>query len=86
VGMVSEPPKAGSELGELQYELWRRQFEALRNGDRFFYLNDPALAAIKKAYGITYKHSLAQLLTLDAEVPKREVPGNVFFARPPKLH
>ena len=86
VGMVSEPSKPGSELGELQYELWRKQFEALRDGDRFFYLNDPVLAAIKKTYGITYKHTLAQLLTLDAEVPKREVPGNVFFARPPKLH
>ena len=56
--MVSEPEVHGSELGPLQYALWRRQFEALRDGDRFFYANDPSLAAIKSAYGITYdRHS-----------------------------
>jgi hypothetical protein len=85
VGMVSEPAVHGSELGPLQYAIWRRQFEALRDGDRFFYENDPTLAAIKRAYHITYKRTLAQLLTLDAEVPKGEVPGNVFFTRAPKL-
>ncbi len=86
VGMVSEPAVRGSELGPLQYALWRKQFEALRDGDRFFYANDPTLGAIKKAYDVSYKHTLAQLLTLDAEVPKGSVPGNVFFAREPKLH
>ncbi len=86
VGMVSEPPLPGSELGPLQTALWRKQFEALRDGDRFFYAKDPVLASITSAYGITYKHTLAQLLTLDAGVPKGEVPGNVFFAREPKLH
>ena len=86
VGMVSEPEVHGSELGPLQYALWRKQFEALRDGDRFFYANDPGLAAIKSAYGITYEQTLAQLLTLDAEVPKGEVPGNVFKTRAPKLH
>ena len=85
VGMVSEPALPGSELGPVQNALWRSQFEALRDGDRFFYANDPTLAAIKSAYGISYKHTLAQLLRLDAEVPKAEVPANVFFARPPKL-
>ena len=86
VGMNSEPPVKGSELGPVQYELWRKQFEALRDGDRFFYPNDPTLKTIKQAYGINYKHTLAQLLELDAEVPKGSVPGNVFFAREPKLH
>ena len=85
VGMVSEPAVRGSELGPLQYALWRKQFEALRDGDRFFYANDPTLAAIKSAYGITFKRTLMQLLTLDAGVPKGQVPGNVFFARAPKL-
>jgi len=86
VGMVSEPALRGSELGPLQHGLWRKQFEALRDGDRFFYANDPTLTAIKKAYGVTYKHTLAQLLALDAEVPRRAVPLNVFFARAPKVH
>jgi len=83
--MVSEPAMRGSELGPLQYTLWRKQFEALRDGDRFFYADDPTLTAIKHAYGVTYKHTLAQLLTLDAEVPHGEVPPNVFYARAPTL-
>ena len=43
VGMISEPHVAGTEFGELQLALWRKQFEALRDGDRFFYANDPEL-------------------------------------------
>jgi hypothetical protein len=27
--------------------MWKRQFEALRDGDRFFYLNDPELATVR---------------------------------------
>jgi len=38
VGMVSEPHLPGSELGELQHAMWKAQFEALRDGDRFHYL------------------------------------------------
>lgn len=37
VGMVSEPHLSGSDLGELQHAIWKQQFEALRDGDRYFY-------------------------------------------------
>ena len=47
----------GSELGELQRAIFKRQFEALRDGDRFFYLNDPELATIKRRYGICFRHT-----------------------------
>ena len=39
----------GTEFGELQLAIWKQQFEALRDGDRFFYLNDPALPADRAA-------------------------------------
>ena len=52
----------GSDLGPLQRASWRRQFAALRDGDRFFYLNDPALERIADRYGVTYKHSLAEIV------------------------
>ena len=65
VGMVSERHLRGSEFGELQLAMWRKQFEALRDGDRFFYLNDPALFVIKRQYGIDYRKTLAQLITLN---------------------
>ena len=46
VGMLSERHVAGTEFGPLQLAMWKRQFDALRDGDRFFYLNDPVLPAI----------------------------------------
>ena len=83
VGMLAEPSRPGSELGELQAALWRRQFEALRDGDRFFYQNDPVLGAIQRQYGVTYQRTLAELVSLDAGVSRSSLPADVFFARPP---
>ena len=77
VGMVSEPHLAGTEFGPLQLSVWKRQFEALRDGDRFFYANDPLLSVIGRTYGITYRHTLAELIKLDAGVT---VAPNVFLA------
>lgn len=51
VGTISEPHPVGSELGELQHAIWRRQFEAIRDGDRFFNAWNPALRAYDKAQG-----------------------------------
>jgi hypothetical protein len=68
VGMVSEKHVRGTEFGELQLAIWTRQFEALRDGDRFFYLDDPALPLIRRLYGIDYRHTLVDLIGLDAGV------------------
>ena len=62
VGMLSEPHVRGTEFGPLQLAMWKKQFEALRDGDRFFYLNDPMLDSIRKKYGIDYRHTLAQII------------------------
>ena len=77
VGMVSERHVQGTEFGELQLEIWKQQFSALRDGDRFFYANDPALRAIEQVYGISYRHTLAELITLNTGA---EVQANVFKA------
>ena len=66
VGMVSEKHVPGTEFGPLQLAMWTKQFEALRDGDRFFYANDPVLDQIRRFYGIDYRLTLAQLLKLDA--------------------
>lgn len=84
VGMMSEPHLPGSELGEVQDALWRRQFEALRDGDRFFYANDPVLGELESSYGLTYKHSLRELISLDGGVPAKKLPEDVFFAPTPQ--
>jgi hypothetical protein len=84
VGMASEPPVRGSDLGELQHAIWARQFHALRAGDRFFYRHDPALEEIRTRHGIDYRVTLGDLIVLNAGLPRRMVPGNVFFAPRPK--
>ncbi len=81
VGMLAEPHLPGSELGELQQALWRKQFEALRDGDRFFYENDPVLTEIESAYGITYRRTLAELLSLDAGAYPGRIATDVFYAQ-----
>jgi Animal haem peroxidase len=45
VGVVAEPHVPGTEFRELQLAIWRRQFEALRDGDRFFYAYSRLTAA-----------------------------------------
>jgi hypothetical protein len=77
VGMVAEPHVAGTEFGPLQLAVWTRQFQALRDGDRFFYANDPVLNSIAHDYGISYRVTLAQLIKADAN---ETVAPNVFLA------
>jgi hypothetical protein len=63
VGMVSEKHVAGTEFGPLQLAIWKQQFTALRDGDRFFYANDPLLPLIREKYGIDYRRTLAQIVS-----------------------
>ena len=74
VGMLAEQHVAGTEFGELQLAIWKKQFQALRDGDRFFYLNDPYLDRIRDLYGLDYRQSLAGLIRLNTgEVVRAEV-------------
>jgi hypothetical protein len=62
VGLVSERHIPGTEFGELQLAMWKKQFEALRDGDRFYIGNDPALREIEIAFNIDYRHTLSQII------------------------
>jgi hypothetical protein len=75
VGMLAEAHVPGTEFGQLQLAIWKRQFERLRDGDRFFYLGDRTLDAIRRAYGISYKHTLADVIRLNTNA---DVHGDVF--------
>jgi hypothetical protein len=78
MGMSAEPRVPGTEFGELQLAIWQRQFEALRDGDRFFHGNDPALALIRHKYGIDYRQNLGDVIARNSDVPRAELAGNVF--------
>ena len=78
VGMVSEAHLPNSEFGALQYAMWKVQFESLRDGDRFFYANDPALEWIKEAFGISYQRSLADIIVDNTDISADDIEANVF--------
>jgi hypothetical protein len=79
-GMVAERHLAGSDLGELQNRMWRVEFERLRDGDRYFYLNDPVLTDIRNTYGIDYRRTLSRVITDNTELDQGDIPANVFKA------
>lgn len=64
VGMLAESRMPNSFLGETAMEIVARQFRALRDGDRFFYLNDPGLTQEERTWiqnqrisGIVHRNS-----------------------------
>jgi hypothetical protein len=79
-GMLAERHATGTEFGELQRTMWRREFERLRDGDRFFYLNDPVLLQIRLLFGIDYRRTLAQVITDNTELNPGDIEANVFRA------
>jgi hypothetical protein len=76
-GMVAEQHVPGTEFGRLQLAIWKKQFEDLRDGDRFFYRTDGALAVIELQLGVTYHHTLAEIVKLNTGIT---VAPNVFKA------
>ncbi len=81
--MLSEPHVPGTDLGEVQLALTSRQFQALRDGARFFYLNDSALRWIWRRFHISYKVTLSQLIARNSDVPLATLPADSFFAPAP---
>jgi len=78
VGMMAEPHLPGTEFGELQLAMWKQQFEALRDGDRFFYQNDPALRTIEQKFGLSFRHRLADIIALNTELEHGNLQPNLF--------
>jgi hypothetical protein len=75
VGMVSERHVNGTVFGELQLAIWKKQFEAIRDGDRFFYRTDFALPVFNAVFGIDYRQTLSQIVKNNTGVV---LPANVF--------
>jgi len=82
VGMIAEPHVEGSDLGELQRAIWMRQFQALRDGDRFFYGNDPGLRDIEEDLGIDFRRTLARVIADNSDIPIEDLAPTVFVVAP----
>ncbi|RCG31396.1 peroxidase [Sphaerisporangium album] len=78
-GMLAEKHVTGSELGELQLAIWRDQFGAARDGDRFYYQNDPLQSFLRQQYGIDSRKTLSQIIALNTDIPQADLPANVFL-------
>jgi hypothetical protein len=77
VGMVAEQHVPGTEFGPLQLAIWRSQFTALRDGDSMYFGNDPLLDQIRQRFGISYRHTLGEIVTLNTN---EATAANVFKA------
>jgi hypothetical protein len=78
-GMLSEQHVRGADFGELQLAIWTREFTNLRDGDRFFYGNDPGLTQIRRTYGLDYRRSLADLIADNTDIDRADLNHNVFL-------
>ena len=81
-GMIAEEHIPGTEFGELQLAIWQSQFEDLRDGDRFFYLNDSGLDMIKTEFGISYETTLGDIIAQNTDLDRDDLLANVFFTEP----
>ena len=81
VGAYSEPHVPGSELGETNLAIWTKQFQALRDGDRFFFENDlGTLNNIKSQFGIDFRTTLGALIGRNTDAnTAADIHDNVFL-------
>jgi len=82
-GMIAEKSQPNSEMGELEQAIWKKQFEASRNGDRFYYQNNQGLATIRAVFGIDFRTNLGDVIARNTDVPRADLEDNVFFSPPP---
>ena len=78
VGMLAEDRLPGSLFGELVNKIMRIQFTALRDGDRFYFMNDEGLTAQEK--DIINNTRLGDVISRNSDMPT--ISENVFFATP----
>ncbi|MPZ25629.1 MAG: peroxidase [Micromonosporaceae bacterium] len=80
IGMLAEPHLPGSEFSELQLAIWTREFTNLRDGDRFFYGNDPGLTELGWFFGLDFRRTLADVIADNTDIPAADLNDNVFLA------
>jgi hypothetical protein len=78
VGGLAEDHIAGASVGELVHTVLADQFARLRDGDRFFYLNDPDLSDLAITDVIDLNSvTLAEVIRLNTKI--NGIQDNVFF-------
>lgn len=78
VGMLAEAPMPGALFGETIMAVMKRQFTALRDGDRFYYWNDPVLTQEEKEW--IERTKLRDIIMYNTSIALMQ--DNVFSAMP----
>lgn len=78
VGLLAEAPMPNALFGETIMAIMKRQFTALRDGDRFYYQNDPVLTPEEKAW--IKRTSLRDIIMYNTSINLMQ--DNVFKAMP----
>lgn len=78
VGMLAERTVPGSIFGQTLNEIFRQQFSAVRDGDRFYYWNDPVLTEEEKNY--IHNTTLRDIIMYNTDINLMQ--DNVFGALP----
>lgn len=78
VGLLAEEPMSGALFGPTIMRIMRYQFASLRDGDRFYYENDPVLTPEEKAR--IKKTTLQDILMRNTGIKLMQ--GNVFKSMP----
>jgi len=76
VGLMAENHLPGSSLGPTEQAILARQFEALRDGDRFFYANADPSSLVKQLNGTT----LAQIIERNTTITNLQSDVFYFFS------
>ncbi|USN50994.1 MAG: peroxidase family protein [Myxococcales bacterium] len=85
VAMLGEPELEGKAVGQTIYDILSMQFKALRDGDRFFYLNDRdfqrehSLGLLGYTHSYINNRSLAKIISDNLNVAPSEIQNNVFI-------
>lgn len=76
IGALVEDHVAGLAVGPLLVAILKDQFERIRNGDRFYYENDPALSNEEKGEIRTTK--LSDIIIRNTTLTVNDIPNDVF--------
>ncbi|MEZ6234062.1 MAG: peroxidase family protein [Phycisphaerales bacterium] len=79
IGLFAEDHLAGASMGQTSAAIFRDQFGRLREGDRFFYLNDPNLSPEELAFLADLR--LGDIIALNTGITDLSG-GSVFFTVP----
>jgi hypothetical protein len=87
VGIFAEKHVPGSDSGQTQLVILQKEFQNLRDGDRFFFGNDQGLSFIKNRFGIDFRHTLAQVMEMNTDLTAADFnpTGDVFLNRDSRL-